>query len=220
MVSSASLTAITSFLLGSIGMVIFTRSKEIKSRNRISNVFWIFLGLGFATLIFNEGSYLTERAGMYIQLLQNGFSGTSLDASLSTTAYLLWMLDDPGNLLFGVGFGNGAFYAYDYIATLSGFAERGFTSSRVPIIDLISSIGFFGALLLYLLWFKWLSYIFNFSRKLSLINFRELTFIRGGIAYYLFAGLIYSTNIQIWLLFGLAFTIISNYKRAKKIGQF
>ena len=210
LIMSSSVTAIFSFLIGFSGILILSTPRKKKIQSRVINAFLFLISVGAVSILITSDSFVFQRIEMYIQLFQAGFTGDSLDANLSTTGYILWLIDDPSKLFFGVGFGNGAFYAYDYISITSGFSINGFTSSRVPIIDLISSVGIFGTSLIYILWFKWLSYIDKWSKKLPLADSKQLVFIRGCIIYYLFAGMLYPANIHIWLFFGLAFSFIYN----------
>ena len=213
LVISSSVAAASSFLVGCSAILYLTESKRITIGRRVTGFFWVSLFVTFVAVLIFVDSDFTQRFELYIRLSQGGFNDNSNGANLSTTAYILWMLNDPSKLFFGVGFGNGAFYAFDYISGNSGFSQQGFSSSRVPIIDLISSVGIFGASLLYFLWFRFLSYIHVCSKKLSSDKSQELLFVRGCIIYYIFSGFIYNTNMYVWLFFGLAFSIVYSCKR-------
>lgn len=216
LILSASLTALVVFILA----VFCSFFSLIYDKSKLKAILFLFVGFLFVTIFlvyqFSIESFLADRINNYSTLIGAGFDDQT-SAGLSTSAYLFWLLDQPENLIFGVGLGNGAFYAHDYVFSMSGFYTTGFTSSRVPILDLLSGVGVTGVFCIYLLVFLWLKKINHAIRNLANSNKIKphFLFIKYSLIYYIIGGFIYNAYIHLFIFIGigLSFCILINSQK-------
>jgi len=210
--ATASITAIISTILGLIGIFLHNIFFVKFNRVPIYKLFTvIFIFLAILMIVLYNAEYTQERFMNYSMMGSLSGSGIYNDygASLSTTAYIMWILQESYRFIVGVGIGNGAFYAYEYISVSSGFFDKGFTSSRVPLLDIFSGIGIIGVVFMYWIWFKWVKLL---SRQFYSKNDPTI-FIVGYIVYQIIVGLMVNNLPFVWFLFGMAFSIVISNRR-------
>lgn len=214
LILSASTSAIGGFAVGFFFVMIWQLT--YRKRNKLKVLFIVFMTIIFFSLILSFNSLIIDRFELYLNIagLNNGTD--ELSSNLPTLAFIQWLFDQPYNLFFGVGFGNGAYYAYDYISMSTGSYRTGFFGARFSIIDLVASVGLFGCFLLYSLWFLWIKKIQN-----KLINidagYKNYFMIGLGMVLYLIGNGIINENYHfVWFYFGVLFSFLKNNFQVKE----
>lgn len=214
---SASTSAVAGFVIGFSFVIIWLfRQNKI---NKLKLLFGIIITIIVLILSISLNDLILERFELYLKLgaICQRISGAS--NKLPMLAFIQWLLNKPNYLLYGVGFGNGAYYAYDYISMLSGFGKGGFLNARFSIIDLISSVGFLGFILLYLLWYMWIKKIHS---KLMCINVKYKNYFKialGMVLYLIGTGIINENYHFVWFYFGILFSFLQFYEELKLRNQ-
>ncbi|MDT8308002.1 MAG: hypothetical protein RQ866_00615 [Bacteroidales bacterium] len=211
LMASASVSAIVGTIAGSVAVGVWHARQQgnnilklLKPYLLVAVVF-LFLLLN-SDILIDRFTYYLERMGL-IDLGLSAFVDQA-QGSLSTTAFVVWLLDQPQNLLFGVGLGNGTYYAYDYISLDTGFHEHGFMNSRVGIIDLISGIGLVGAAALLAIWYRWLKFLGNHKYQYNLKYRNYINITRGMIIFLICSGMFNENYPLVWFYFGVGFSFI------------
>ena len=207
LMSSASISAIVSSFLGILFIIGHYIFFQLKKTRHIFRVFLLAIILIVLIIfIFGNSEFVQDRFLLYRVMSNIDYS--SAYAELSTTAYIMWMFDKYYHFILGVGLGNGAYYAFEYISYLSSFFEYGFVSARLPILDLLSGVGVIGVALIYWIWFRWIKLLSVEVNSQNNIN----KFIVGFIVYQIAVGLIVEVYPFIWFLFGVGFALALSKK--------
>lgn len=213
---SMSVSSIVSFLFSLVVFLLwyFYISKSLAARGKV------LLFIGLAVLIVIISMFFWD--GLFARL-ERYMSQARLDryslfdmlsgefkTGMPVLAYIKWLLTDVKALLFGVGLGNGGYYAIDFIDLKSGFFKDGILSSRVMIVDLIAGLGLLGTVLFYFIWFRW-------WRMLQVVKSMEMYFIRGTLLSLMAIGLINNTYALTWFFFGISFIVYNAHTYNKGV---
>ncbi len=211
LMASASVSAILGTIAGSAAFGIWHARQQGTNISKLLKPY-LLIAIVFLFLLLNS-DLLMDRFTYYLQrmgVLDLGLSAfvDQAQGGLSTTAFVAWFFDQPQNLLFGVGLGNGAYYAYDYILLDTGFHEHGFMNSRVGILDLVSGIGLVGMLILFSLWYRWWKFLgkqrFQYNSKYR----NYINIIRGMLIFLVFSGMFNENYPLVWFFFGIGFALV------------
>ena len=210
---SASISAVTGFLSGFIVLTLWLIVYRQIVQKRVFKYAIIFFAiisiflLNSQLLVYRFYNYMFQ-AGFLDQLGWINPLVYPQGAKLSTSAYFSFFVDQPLHLIVGTGFGNGCFYAYDFLLGSSGFLRSGFMTSRLPIIDLISDVGILGMVFLFSLWIGWWRKLGSFSKQFEdgdQAHYFEI--IRGMLVFLAISGFFFDTYALTWFFFGVGFAL-------------
>lgn len=211
--ASASVSAIASIPSGLIVLLYWlVRHPRIGQKSKCR---YVVVAVGLIVVFVLNAQLLQYR--FYRYLSRAGFGQASgittsitetRQGAFSTNAYLYWFIDQPEYLVLGCGFGNGAFYAYNYLPHFSEFLPTGFMTARLPILDTLSDIGIVGMLSLFGLWVAWWRRSGRLRERMEDGEAAQcLEVIRGILIFVVISGLFYETYALTWFFFGAAFAL-------------
>ena len=197
--------ASTSALLASIFGIIFLSLSNIYKFNFSGRyIFVVITFIAIISLTFDVTKFnYAARFSEYSLRMQEGI--ITGNAALSTDAFILWLIENPNHIYFGVGHGQGGFFAYPYIGINSGFSDTGFMSSRVGLLDLIASVGIFGTFLVHFIIFLILRRTKIYSNEIELANLSNR--VRRFAIFLIGVNIIFNVFHLIWIILGIALSL-------------
>lgn len=209
MLFAASTSAIVTIGVGFLAVYVV----DLKRRGTLLK-FGVFLAMA-AILFFAVRSLdllIIDRFNLYFDRIQNTYESTDQMAPLGVLAYVDWLRSlPPGELLFGKGLGNSAYFAIDFISSSSMLAEQGFFSARVNVFDLIGDLGLVGFIVLHAIWFLLLVKL-N-PRALPPHKGRMLMRMKLLCVFFIGVNLSYVSYALIWLSLGLCYNLYASELR-------
>jgi hypothetical protein len=161
---------------------------------------------------------IVNRFNLYVDRIQNARLTTDQMAPLAVLAYVDWLRNlPPSELLFGMGLGNSAYFAIEFISSSSALAEKGFFSARINVFDMIGDLGFVGFIVLHAIWFL----------LLVKLNPKALPPHQGQIlrrmkllcVFLIGANLSYVCYTLIWLSLGMCYNMYASELRDRRPPQ-
>jgi hypothetical protein len=209
MLFAASTSAIVTIGAGLLAFYV----ADLKRRGALLK-FGVFLAM--AVILFfalrSLDLLIVDRFNLYIDRIQNAHLATDQMAPLAVLAYVDWLRSlPPGELLFGKGLGNSAYFAIEFISSSSALAEKGFFSARINVFDLIGDLGLVGFIVLHAIWFLLLVKL-N-PRALSQHKGQMLRRMKLLCVFLIGVNLSYVCYTLIWLSLGLCYNLYASELR-------
>ena len=149
---------------------------------------------------------IINRFIMYVARIESSLVTTDRMAPLGVLAYINWLKSlPPGELLFGKGIGNSAYFAFEFISSGSMLAEKGFFSARINLFDMIGDLGLMGFIVLHAIWFLLLVKL-N-SRALPPHQGQILRRMKLLCVFVIVVNLSYVCYPLIWLSLGICYNL-------------
>jgi hypothetical protein len=156
-----------------------------------------------------------DRFNLYFARIQNASLTDDQLAPLAVLAYIDWLRSLPlGELLFGKGLGNSAYFAIEFISSSSALSEKGFFSARINVFDLIGDLGLVGFVVLHAIWFLLLAKL-N-PRALSPHKGQLLRRMKLLCVFLIGANLSYVCYTLIWIILGLCYNLYASELRDQR----
>ena len=161
---------------------------------------------------------IIDRFRLYIDRIQNTHLITDQMAPLAVLAYIDWLRNlPPGELLFGKGLGNSAYFAIEFISSSSALAEKGFFSARINLFDMIGDLGLVGFIVLHAIWFLLLVKL-N-AAALPRHQGQMLRRMKLLCVFLIAANLSYVCYTLIWLSLGMCYNMYVSELRDRRSPQ-
>lgn len=158
---------------------------------------------------------IIDRFNLYINRIQSARETSDQMAPLAVLAYVDWLSSlSLGELLFGKGLGNSAYFAIDFISNSSALAEKGFFSARINVFDIIGDLGFLGFVVLHAIWFILLAKL-N-PRALASHEGQQLRRFKLLCVFLIGANLSYVCYALIWICLGLCYSLYASELRKQR----